>query len=148
MAETNNREQQHPNSCVDLCEASTANPVVSNLLSICSVHNRLYMLPLSVFYQPGTLNTMSNNASCHFDLSANPFLELFSYKYSSQSPGSWTMFHLPTEVLSSMISALRKYTCVAATSSTARPSPYTSSGPPSAPTCRSATFLKTQTSHL
>ena len=58
-------------------EASTINPVVANLLSIRSAHNRLQNITPSIFYHPGPLNTMENDTSLRFDLSPNPFLALF-----------------------------------------------------------------------
>ena len=66
-------------------KASTINLVVADLLSIRSAHNRLHNITLSMFYQPGPLNTMANDASCRFDLSIHPFLTLFHSKYSPQS---------------------------------------------------------------
>ena len=58
-------------------EASTINPVVANLLSIRSSQNRLQNITPSIFYHPGPLNTMENDTSLRFDLSPNPFLDLF-----------------------------------------------------------------------
>ena len=124
-------------------EDSTIKPAVSDLLGIRSTHNRLHKLTPSVFYHPGPLNTMAGDASRCFDLSTNPFLELFCSKYSPQSPGSWTMYHLPTEALYLVISALCKYPYAAETSPTAGPPPYTPSRPPSALTCSSTTCLTT-----
>ena len=91
---------------------------------------------------------MNDNASRRFDLSTNPFLELFSSKYSPQSPGSCTLYHLPTEVLYSVISALHNQPCTLAIYPTAGPSPSTISGQPYTPTRRSTTCLRTQTSPL
>ena len=58
-------------------EAATINPVVVDLISIHSAHNRLHKIILSVFYNPGLLNTMANDAYRRFDLSPHPFLTLF-----------------------------------------------------------------------
>ena len=58
-------------------EASTINPVVANLLSIRSAHNRLHNIAPSIFYHPGPLNTMANGASLRFYLPPHPFLALF-----------------------------------------------------------------------
>ena len=59
------------------CKASTINPVVSNILSILYTQYRLQKITPSVFYHLGPLNTMADKESCRFDLSPNPFLDLF-----------------------------------------------------------------------
>ena len=115
---------------------------MAHLLSIHSNHNRTNKITPSVLYHHRPLNTMDNDASRRFDLSHQILLALFHSKYSPQSPGSWTMCHLTTEVLSSVISALCKQPYPAATSPTFRLSPYTPIGPPSATTWRSATCLR------
>ena len=58
-------------------KAATINPVVSDLLVIHSAHIRLKKTTQSMFYHPGQLNTMDDDASRHFDLSLHPFLALF-----------------------------------------------------------------------
>ena len=58
-------------------KAAIINPVVSDLLVICSAHIILQKITQSMFYHPGQLNTMAEDASCHFNLSLHPFLALF-----------------------------------------------------------------------
>ena len=47
-------------------EASTVNPVVADLLCLRSLVNRQFNITLSVFYHPGTQNTMADNGSRNF----------------------------------------------------------------------------------
>ena len=89
-------------------ESSTINPVVAELLRIRSEQNRLSKITPSVFYHPGSENTMADDASRRFDLTNEAFLPFFTSRYSPQSAGSWTVCHPPTEIVSSVISALRK----------------------------------------
>ena len=72
-------------------KASNINPVVTDLLSIKSAHNSLHKLSLFVFYNLRPLNNMADHNSCRFYFITHPFIELFCFKYSPQSPNSWTM---------------------------------------------------------
>ena len=47
-------------------KASNINPVVADLLSTHSSHNKLHKITLSVFYHPGPLNNMADDASRRF----------------------------------------------------------------------------------
>ena len=58
-------------------EASTVNPVVADLLRIRSEMNSRALLTPSVFYHPGPLNTMADDASRRFDLPDNNPLFFF-----------------------------------------------------------------------
>ena len=128
-------------------EAATINPVVADLLRICSTINRLASITPSVFYHPGHLNTMADDASRRFDLSPDQILLLFSRKYhSSQSPSSWTQCHPPSAVISSVISALRKLPSEEVTFPMPAPINSTPNGPPSAPSSMWTTNCKSLTS--
>ena len=90
-------------------EASTVNPVVADLLRLRSLVHCHLNISSSVFYHPGTQNTMADDASHKFHLTQEIFLSLFSKTYSpQQSPGMWHACHPPSEIVSSVISALCK----------------------------------------
>ena len=91
-----------------LRKASTINLFVADLLIISYAHNIMHILTLSVFYRSRPLKTMTNDSFRHFDFSTNFFFAFFCSKYSPQSPSSWTMCHLPTWALSSVISVWLK----------------------------------------
>ena len=127
-------------------EASTINPVVANLLRIRSIQNTNSSITPAVFYHPGLLNTMADDASRLFHLPNPTFLPLFSNKYHpEQSPSSWTICHPPNAVVSSVISALRKRQSGEVTFPTLAPPTSTNNGLPSAPTSRSTTGFRTLT---
>ena len=129
-------------------EASTINPVVANLLRIRSITNTNASITPAVFYHPGTLNTMADDASRLFHLSNTSFLSTFSRKYTpQQSPSSWTLCLPPKDVISSVISALRGQQSEGVMFPTLAPSTSTSNGHPSAPTSKWTTGFQTLT-HL
>ena len=87
---------------------------------------------------------MADDASRKFTLCSNSFMSFFNRKYHPvQSPCSWTLCHPPSEVLSSVISALRKQQFAEVTYHPPEPRLSTPSGPRSAPTCRSTTNCNT-----
>ena len=71
-------------------EASTVNLVVAYLICLQSLVNFQFNITPSVFYHPGTQNTMAKNASRNFHLAPDILLSLFSTTYSPQQcPGMW-----------------------------------------------------------
>ena len=87
---------------------------------------------------------MADDASRKFTLCSNSFMSFFNRKYHPiQSPCSWTLCHPPSEVLSSVISALRKQQFAEVTYHPPEPPPSTPNGPRSAPTCKSTTNCNT-----
>ena len=90
--------------------SSTINPVLVDLLRIRALVYRQFCITPSVFYHPGNLNTMADDASRKFELDLTDFLYTLSSTYSTlQSPGSWHTCHPPSEITSLVISALRKH---------------------------------------
>ena len=127
-------------------EAATINPVVANLLRIRSIANSNSSISPAVFYHPGHLNTMADDASRLFQLTNPSFLSFFSRKYNpEQSPSSWTTCLPPNDVTSSVISALRGQRSEGVTFPILAPSTSTNNGHPSAPTSRWTTGSKTLT---
>ena len=127
-------------------EASTVNPVVANLLCICSISNTKSSITPAVFYHPRLLNTMADDTSRLFYLPNPAFLPLFSNKYHpEQSPSSWTSCHPPNAAISSLISALRRQQSGEVTFPMLVPPISTSNGPPSTPTSRSTNGFQTLT---
>ena len=101
--------------------------------------NSRALLTPSVFYHPGPLNTMADDASRRFDLPDNNLLSFFRSKYRpSQSAGSWTMCHLPIEITSCVISVLRRRMSGLATLPTTAPPSSRTISKNSAPRCRSS----------
>ena len=72
-------------------EADTTKPILANLRSIRSDHNRNHRITQSVLYHPSELNTMADDASRRFDLSPNRFLAFFLSTYLLKSPGLWQL---------------------------------------------------------
>ena len=68
-------------------KTSTINPVVADLLCICTLHSRKILNP-SIFYHPGQENCMADDASCLFNLSETSFLTHMSVVYP-QLHGLW-----------------------------------------------------------
>ena len=60
---------------------SAVNLIVADLLRARAEMKSGAMITLSVFYHPGTLNTMADDASRRFDLPDNNFLSLLRSKY-------------------------------------------------------------------
>ena len=90
-------------------EAFTVNPVVTDLLRLRSLVNLQFKITPSSFYHPGPQNTIADDASRKFYVALDIFLSLFSVTYPPQhSPGTWHAYHLPSEICSSVISALCK----------------------------------------
>ena len=80
-------------------DAYTVNPIVADLLRVCDEMNSGSLLTSSMFYHPGPLNTMADDASRRFDFPDNNFISYIRSKYCpSQSAGSWTLCHPPTEI--------------------------------------------------
>ena len=126
-------------------ESSTINPVVADLLRIRFLVNRQFCITPFVFYRPGHLNTMVDDASRKFELDLTNFLSTFSSTYSPlHSPGSWHTCHPPSEIVSYVISALRKHAFEADTVPVTKLPTSTETGWTSAPKCRSTTHLRTQ----
>ena len=107
-----------PNVAWSFKEFVTINPIIDDLTIIRSYNNRHRRLSQSVFYHPGSLNIMEDDAYQHFYLYPHLFLSLFNPTYNSQYPGSWQMCHLPTEIISSEISYLCRWPYEAVTSPT------------------------------
>ena len=74
-------------------ESSTINPVVAELLRIRSLVNRQFCVTPSVFYHPGHLNTMADDASQKFELDLTNFIYLLVNLFPS--PVSRFLAHLP-----------------------------------------------------
>ena len=129
-------------------EVATINPVVANLLRIRSIVNSNSSITPVVFYHPGHLNTMADDASRLFQLTNQSFLSFFSRKYNPmQSPSSWTTCLPPKEVTSSVISALRGQRSEGVTFPILAHNTSTNNGHPSAPTSKWTTGFKTLTHH-
>ena len=62
-------------------EASNVNLIVVDLLRVRAETNSGALLTPYVFYHPGPLNTMADDASHRFDLPDNKFLSFFLSKY-------------------------------------------------------------------
>ena len=91
-------------------EAYMTNPVVADLLRISTLHSRKFFLNPSVFYHPGQENCMANDASRLFYLSDTDFITHMSVVHP-QSHGSWQISLPPRELLSCVISTLRRKPC-------------------------------------
>ena len=129
--------------------ASTVNPVVADLLRLQSLVNFQFNIPPSVFYHPGTQNTMADDVSQQFHLAPDTLLYLFSTTYSpQQSPGMGHACHPPFKIVSLVISALRKQPFEVDMSPVRRRPRNIMTGCPSAPKCRWPTFLKTRRTPL
>ena len=127
-------------------EASTINPVVANLIRIRSIVNTNSAITPAIFYHPGHLNTMADDASRLFHFPNPTFLSFFSNKYHpEQSPSPWAICHPHSAVTSSVISALRGQQSGEVTFLALVPPIYLSNGIPSAPTPNSTTGFKTLT---
>ena len=63
--------------------SSTINPVVVDLLRIRALVYRQFCITPSVFYHPGNLNTMADDASRKFELDLTDFLYTLSSTYST-----------------------------------------------------------------
>ena len=88
---------------------------------------------------------MADDASRKFELYLTDFLSTFSSNYLPlQSPGSWHTCHPPSEIVSLVISALRKHAFEADTSPVTKLPGSTETGWPSAPKCRTTTHSRTQ----
>ena len=85
------------------------NPVVMDLLHIRAPHSRFLLNP-SIFYHPEQENCMSYDAYCLLSLSDAYFITHMSVAYP-QLHGSWQISPLPPELVSYMISMLRRKPC-------------------------------------
>ena len=88
-------------------EYSAINPVVVDLLCIHALHSRKFFLNTSIFYHPGQENCMIDDASHLFYLYDTVFLTHVSVVHP-QSHGLWHISLLPSELLSCVVSALRR----------------------------------------
>ena len=123
-------------------EASIIKPVVSYLLCVRADMNSRALLNPSVFYHPGPLNTMADDASRRFDLPDNNFLSFFWSKYRpSHSAGLWTLCRPPIEITSCVISVLRKRISRLEIFTTTTPPSFTKNSENYAPQCGSSIGL-------
>ena len=123
-------------------EASTINLVVADLLRIHALHSRKLFLNNSIFYHLGKENSMADDASRLFYLSDTDFLTHMSVAHT-QLHGSWQI-SLPTpELLSCVISTLRRTTYELALLRMRDSRGCTDSGPTSVPPCRLILFTLT-----
>ena len=86
------------------------NPVVADLLCLHALHLRQFFLNPSVFYHLGIENCMANDTSCMFELSNTSLLAHMSAAFP-QLQSSWQLSLLPPDLLSCMISTLRRNPC-------------------------------------
>ena len=77
-------------------DSATINPAGADILSIRSDHNVHHRIVPSVFYHPGELDIMTDNASRRFGLYCCRFLGFFHSAYLPQYPSLWQLCHLPT----------------------------------------------------
>ena len=117
-------------------EASMINPVVADLLRLRALHSRKFFLNPSVFYHPGQENCMADDASRLSYLSDTDFLKHMSVVHP-QLHGSWQISLSPRELLSCVISTLRRKPCEPALLKMRDIRGCTGSGPTSVPPCRS-----------
>ena len=113
-------------------EASTINPVVADLLCLRALHSRQFFINPSVFYHPGIENRMADDAYRLFELSDTSLLTHMSYVYP-QSQISWTISLPPPDLLSCVISTLRRRLCKRELHKILASRDSTSSGATSAP---------------
>ena len=86
------------------------NPVVAELLRICTLHSRKFFLNPPVFYQPVQKNCIADDASRLFYLSDTKFLTHI-YVVHPQLHSSWQIsFQLP-ELFFCMITTLHRKPC-------------------------------------
>ena len=117
-------------------EASTVNLILAVLLRFCDDMNSMALLNPSVFYHPGHLNTMVDDASRRFDLPDNKFLSFFRSKFRLwRSAGSWKLCHPPIEITSCVISVLRRRMSRLATLPTTAPPSSTNNSENYVPRC-------------
>ena len=122
-------------------EASTINLVVTDLLCLRALHSRQLFINPSVLYHPGIENRMADNASCMFELSDTPHLAHMSSAYP-QHRSSWMISLPPPDLLSCVISTLRKKPCERELHKILASRGSTSSGETSAPPSRSILLSK------
>ena len=95
-----------------------------------------------MFYHPGPLNTITDDASCRFDFLDKKPPSFFLSKYCpSQSAGLWTQCHLPSGITSCVISVLHRRMSAPAMRLTPAMSSSKTSLDNSAPRCRSSIGL-------
>ena len=110
------------------------NLVVLDLLRIRALHSRKFFLNPSVFYHPGQENCMANDASRLSYLSDTGFLTHMSVVHP-QLHGLWQISLPPRELLSCVISTLRRKPCKPALLKMRDSRGCTGSGPASVPPC-------------
>ena len=84
----------------------TTDTAAAYLCRLASLHQRYYRYYHEVSYMDGLSNAMADDASRRWDLSDASLLDLFASKYPQSKP--WIMLTLRPEMLSSLISSLRK----------------------------------------
>ena len=110
MEEPRSGSDNTPTVSWSTCEASIINPVVADLLRICARHSRIFFLNPSGFYHPGQENCMADDASRLFYLSDTEFFTHMSVVHP-QLHSSWQISLPPPELISCVISTLRRKPC-------------------------------------
>ena len=134
MAAPRSDSDNTPTVSWSMCEASMINPAVADLLRIRALHSREFFFNPSVFYYPGQENCMADDASRLFSLSDIEFLTHVSVIHP-QSHGLWQISLPPPELLTCVISTLRRKPCDTALLNMRDSRCYTGSGPTSVPPC-------------
>jgi hypothetical protein len=117
--------------------STTTTSAPAYLLRVQALHQRYHRYFSSIFYLPGVINKMADDASRLFHLSDEQLLTHFNAAYPQIC--SWRLVHPTNEMLSSVTSALRRKRAEPASFLRA-PTPTTtlgSSGPSFAPTSTS-----------
>ena len=128
-------------------EASTLNPVVYDLIYLRSLVNHQFKITMSFFYHPVPQNTMAVDTSRKFHLALDIFLSYTTY-FPQQSPVMWHACHPPSEIVSSVISALCKQPFKLVMSPVKILPRSIVTGCLSAPKCRCTTCLRTRRTPL
>ena len=118
----------------NMCEASTINPVITELLRIYALHSRQFFLNPFFFYHLGQDNCMPYGASCLFDFPDTLFL-VHMYVTHPQPLSLWKISSPPLGLLPCVISTLCRNLCNRVLISMWDSKVCTSSGCTSAPPC-------------
>ena len=86
--------------------STTTTSAPAYLLRVQALHQRYHRYLSTVFYLPGVVNIMSDDASRLFELSDPDILTHFNTQYPQTN--SWRIAHPTSEMLSSVTSALRR----------------------------------------
>ena len=117
------------------------NPVVADLLRLRALHLRQFFLNPSFFYHPGIENRMADDASRLFELSDISLLDHMSAAYP-QLQSAWQLSLPSPDMLSFVISTLRRNPCEQELHNIIAIRGSTSSGATSAPPSRSILLSK------